>query len=794
MKRFGPFISFIIFLSACSSGLGGGGGGAPSNSNQQVNISNDQVNLPEVASVTFPSGTFQSENQIKLSTSTSAQLADVFLNNTDLFETNGKLGYDLHINIGNNVLQNKQLSIVINIPESFLANLPPGYQIQAFAYNYYENDDPLEGEVEESFELYRGIYDSNAQTLTVNLPSTVFSNITTPDHSFEAIITLGYIPGKQAQPGSLKGSKFSSNLSTQPNPVTVFCSTPGMNLTVKNNPLLNNQIQINGLFGEVRLVYANGIPNGQTHTHEGIDLKADSPTPVYSIAPGYIIMYGYDSESGQKVVVKHCDGTSSVYYHLSLGSILGNGQPLPNQYGFNSVTNQYSNTRHDIDNSQVVQYPVLPGLNQLATSGATGVAAKTGPHLHLGYNPDGGTAGSADPTPSLIQSLQISPSTNSVLLTGVTQAYQVSAYDNSNLPISVRRDYNSQTYLNITANNMIPVPYPLPPLTSSHNPIINIAWSSSNSSAASVSTVSDYVDTTVTAIQTDNGINQVTGVCPGGTATISAQSNSPAGTVIGSPATYASTVTQSSQGCISVSPATVSLVPTFTQQFTATSSLTGSTAAVSWSATGGTIDSNGYYTAPNAPGTFTVTATSQTPNQSASATVTVLNGITYTYTGNPFTESKQCPESGCITQEIPPEGGITASLTFSQPLPPNCGKEQPALVGCVLPSILELSMSDGLFDQITITNPSPTTLANYLPALTIITDATGKIVYWLVSYSCELNINQYALCPSTLAGYTTFGFYTTTVEDGISSSISNNLPNNLLNIQNPGIWKSQAIK
>jgi fibronectin type 3 domain-containing protein len=60
-----------------------------------------------------------------------------------------------------------------------------------------------------------------------------------------------------------------------------------------------------------------------------------------------------------------------------------------------------------------------------------------------------------------------------------------------------------------------------------------------------------------------------------------------------------------------------------TQQFTGT--VTGSTnTSINWAATGGTISSLGYYTAPSTAGTYTVTATSAADaTKSASAAITV---------------------------------------------------------------------------------------------------------------------------------------------------------------------------
>lgn len=74
---------------------------------------------------------------------------------------------------------------------------------------------------------------------------------------------------------------------------------------------------------------------------------------------------------------------------------------------------------------------------------------------------------------------------------------------------------------------------------------------------------------------------------------------------------------------VSVSPTTASINTGATQQFTAT--VTGSAnTSVTWSTSGGTIDTSGLYTAPGVAGTYTVTATSQADGtKQASATVNV---------------------------------------------------------------------------------------------------------------------------------------------------------------------------
>jgi RHS repeat-associated protein len=89
---------------------------------------------------------------------------------------------------------------------------------------------------------------------------------------------------------------------------------------------------------------------------------------------------------------------------------------------------------------------------------------------------------------------------------------------------------------------------------------------------------------------------------------------------------------------VSVAPNTVSLAKGATQAFTAT--VDGSSQGVIWSASGGTIDGAGNYTAPALFGTYTVTATSvDNPNVRDEATVVVSGGtgtgsFTYDLNGN----------------------------------------------------------------------------------------------------------------------------------------------------------------
>jgi hypothetical protein len=117
---------------------------------------------------------------------------------------------------------------------------------------------------------------------------------------------------------------------------------------------------------------------------------------------------------------------------------------------------------------------------------------------------------------------------------------------------------------------------------------------------------------------------------------------------------------------VSVSPSTASVQPSQTKQFSATVSGTTNT-AVTWTATGGTINSSGLYTAPASPGTYTVTATSAADtSKSATATVTVQAVATQILNASPTSLAfGNVLVGGTSTQTVTITNAGTASVTVT---------------------------------------------------------------------------------------------------------------------------------
>jgi len=106
---------------------------------------------------------------------------------------------------------------------------------------------------------------------------------------------------------------------------------------------------ITAVFGQTSSLWGSGV-------HTGVDLNATTGTPVTSVGPGTVTSAGYDGSYGNKIVVRHDDGTETWYCHLSAINV-----------GVGSA----------VTNSTVI------GL-----VGATGNV--TGDHLHLELRPAGG--------------------------------------------------------------------------------------------------------------------------------------------------------------------------------------------------------------------------------------------------------------------------------------------------------------------------------------------------------------------------------------------------------------------
>ena len=96
---------------------------------------------------------------------------------------------------------------------------------------------------------------------------------------------------------------------------------------------------------------------GQRALHRGVDLRGKTGTPVHAVADGIVVESDYNEFSGNKIAIRHSDGSKSYYLHL--------------------------NRRNVRKGDRVISYQVI------GTVGGTGRV--TGPHLHFGFKTPQGT-------------------------------------------------------------------------------------------------------------------------------------------------------------------------------------------------------------------------------------------------------------------------------------------------------------------------------------------------------------------------------------------------------------------
>ncbi|MDR1841545.1 MAG: Ig-like domain-containing protein [Holophagales bacterium] len=123
---------------------------------------------------------------------------------------------------------------------------------------------------------------------------------------------------------------------------------------------------------------------------------------------------------------------------------------------------------------------------------------------------------------------------------------------------------------------------------------------------------------------------------------------------------------------VSVSPKTATMIVGSTRSFTATVAGGVENLGVTWTAGGGTLTSNGnqcLYTAPSAPGTYTITAASnEDPSKSDTATVTVISGTANPVTGVTLSKTTATMAVGAreqLTETVMPPDATNKTVLWS---------------------------------------------------------------------------------------------------------------------------------
>lgn len=341
----------------------------PSNSVVLLPPSGGTIQVPNVAAVTFPDGSFPNGQPVIVSATNTQETAQTFTETTTLFAPSGRSSNEVRINTGATLPSTPTFEVTLNVPADFLASKPADHGIDVFAQIYQESAT----EALDTFELMPSTFNATNNTVTVTLPTFALTNVRNADGSYEAILTFASTPG----------ANVSVTRNHENTPPADTCSASAIGAP------LGRALEVSGT--PPRYFNPGGTPHpitGEVTPHFGVDLRADVGEQVLAVADGTIQVIGIQEKllpNGKKtgwghyIVIRHTDGSATLYAHLSPGSAL-------------------------LTSGSAVRKG-----QAIALSGESGGA--TGPHLHIEYAPNGNifnNKNKIDPYPCIGSTLQSS--------------------------------------------------------------------------------------------------------------------------------------------------------------------------------------------------------------------------------------------------------------------------------------------------------------------------------------------------------------------------------------------------
>lgn len=359
----------VVLLSAFTLAIYGCGGGDDSGSTGASPPVT--TTLPGIATITFPPGALPPSTELSLQTTTSAETASDFLVTSQVFSAGPRSSYEVRALLSQPPLAD--FTVDLTVPGSVSTSLPPGSEFQVFSQIFESQGD----ETLDNFQLFPSTYDPTSNTLRTSLPKEAFTQARRSDGKYEAVMIVSSTPTLPTSPGPI-----------EPGPAI---EAPPRPLGVSPERLFQNRAPFNES-GSVNVsAAAQGVCNATSigpplkrsltrtsafngRTHFGTDYAtAASGDDVIAVADGTIEQIGLDERPlktpdprsgklvkgwGRYVIIRHTDGSKTLYAHLKTDSTTG----------------------------LLVNQPVTKGqrIGEADNSGGS-----SGPHLHLEYVPNG---------------------------------------------------------------------------------------------------------------------------------------------------------------------------------------------------------------------------------------------------------------------------------------------------------------------------------------------------------------------------------------------------------------------
>jgi hypothetical protein len=343
-----------------------------------VQTSGGEVKVGGAGGVMIPAGTFTSPQMVTVEVTRAAEVEVDYSVTSKPYGAGPRMPNELRVRIGTTAPL-ESMALEMEVSPAFSAALPTSHRPELFVELLQSEGD----EILDDFVPVSATYDATTRRLHAVLPSEAFTHWRRTDENLEAIVVVGSVPvdppsnllrSPSLTPAAVNGlDRRWMHAEASPCPRSALAA-----------PLDHLEVTRGGKYN---------FPK-----HKGVDLSADTLTPVYASRSGVVEEIGFDERplpkpdprSGKKIKgwgryvrLRHADGTRTVYAHLTAAS-----------------TNHLAKDRF------------LEAGEQIALSGNTG--GSSAPHLHVEYTLSKNPKTQFDPTPCLAAAIEVDPGSKSM--------------------------------------------------------------------------------------------------------------------------------------------------------------------------------------------------------------------------------------------------------------------------------------------------------------------------------------------------------------------------------------------
>ncbi len=272
----------------------------------QIGVGGGEAVLQGIAKFTFPPNFFKATRTVEVAQSYDASAVERLREFSGLFQIGTHADKVIRLLLhGPRPEGAGSFTTVVNVPEDFV--VPTGYQPRVFA-GVRENGGE---ETVDNFHPFPSVWDGYSRTVTATLPWWAFTSDRRADGVNEVVVILGTAPqGLALQHGA---------------PESVAQGCPG----AIGWPLPSGSASV------ITSGFGLRSRNGRQEYHSGLDFRAPTNTSVLAVSDGAIELVTTNGEIvgkpclscgyGRYIVLRHNDGSASLYAHLNLPDLIFRG-------------------------------------------------------------------------------------------------------------------------------------------------------------------------------------------------------------------------------------------------------------------------------------------------------------------------------------------------------------------------------------------------------------------------------------------------------------------------------------